>query len=351
MKILIDIKHPAHVHFFKNFITIMRNKGNKILVCARDKDMTLYLLRKERIPYITISSIGNSKLSLIKELIIRTYRFYRIAKKFRPSVLMGLMGITIAPVGKLLGIPSLVFSDTENAKLANFIAYHLCTTYITPNCFERKKWKKNLRYNGYHELTYLHPNYFIPNEKILQEFEIQKNEKFILIRFVSWGASHDIGHNGIIEKMKIKAIEEFSKYGKVLVSSEEKLPLKLDKYKIKGPQEKIHHLIKFATLLYGESATMASEAAILGTYAIFLDNEGRGYTNDQEKRFNLVFNFSETMEDQKKSINKGIEILMNNKAKTEALKKSMELLDKTIDVTKLIVRIVLLINKSILKKN
>ena len=338
MRILIDIKHPAHVHFFKNFINIMRNKGHQILVCARDKDMTLYLLKKERIPYIKISSIGNSKLNLIKELITRNFRFYRIAKKFKPSILMGLMGITIAPVGKLLNIPSLVFSDTENAKLSNFIAYHLCTNFITPNCFEKKMWKKNIRYNGYHELTYLHPNHFIPDESVLKEFGVQKNEKFTIIRFVSWGASHDIGHKGISEKMKIKAIEEFSKYGMVLVTSEKELPKKLDKYRIKVSQEKIHHLIKYATLLYGESATMASEAAILGTYAIFLDNKGRGYTNDQEKRFELVFNYSEKMEDQKNSINKGIEILVNNKAKIEAIKKSAKLLEETIDVTNFIVK-------------
>ena len=44
------------------------------------------------------------------------------------------------------------------------------------------------------------------------------------------------------------------------------------------------------------------------------------------------------MEDQKNSINKGIEILVNNKAKIEAIKKSAKLLEETIDVTNFIVK-------------
>ncbi|MFW5804449.1 MAG: DUF354 domain-containing protein, partial [bacterium] len=35
MKILIDIGHPAHVHYFKNFITKMSQKGHSFIVIAR----------------------------------------------------------------------------------------------------------------------------------------------------------------------------------------------------------------------------------------------------------------------------------------------------------------------------
>jgi len=44
MKILIDISHPAHVHFFKYFIRNMQNKGHDIKITAKDKDLTLKLL-------------------------------------------------------------------------------------------------------------------------------------------------------------------------------------------------------------------------------------------------------------------------------------------------------------------
>ena len=45
MKILIDIGHPAHVHYFKNLIKIMSNSSKaEFLVTSRDKEMAHYLL-------------------------------------------------------------------------------------------------------------------------------------------------------------------------------------------------------------------------------------------------------------------------------------------------------------------
>ena len=40
----------------------------------------------------------------------------------------------------------------------------------------------------------------------------------------------------------------------------------------------------------GESATMASECAVLGVPAIYAAQTGRGYTNEQESRYGLVTN-------------------------------------------------------------
>lgn len=334
MKILIDMKHPAHVHFFRNFISIMKSEGHEVKVTARDKDITLYLLEKYNIPYTKISSIGTKKSELIIELIKRNYRFYKIAQEYRPDIILDLMGITAAPVGFMLRIPSLVFYDTENARLTNMISYTLCTRFITPICYRKKLGKKNIRYNGVHELTYLHPNYFTPDKTVLDEVGIEKGETFTVLRFVSWGASHDIGHRGISDDMKQKIVSEFEKFGKVLITSEKRLPHSLEEYRITLPPEKIHSLIYYATLLYGESATMASEAAVLGTYAIYLDDEGRGYTDYEEKKYGLVYNFKES--EQERSVKKGIEILKNKHAKKEAVEKREKLLTDMIDVTLLI---------------
>ena len=56
------------------------------------------------------------------------------------------------------------------------------------------------------------------------------------------------------------------------------------------PPVLVHHVIAQASLLVGESATMASEAAVLGTPAVFCSPVGRGYTDEEEKRFGLVWN-------------------------------------------------------------
>ena len=46
MNIVVDINHPGHVHFFKNFIWEMEKKGHEILITAVDKDQTFSLLNK-----------------------------------------------------------------------------------------------------------------------------------------------------------------------------------------------------------------------------------------------------------------------------------------------------------------
>jgi predicted glycosyltransferase len=55
----------------------------------------------------------------------------------------------------------------------------------------------------------------------------------------------------------------------------------------------MHDVLFFSTLFYGESATMASESACMGVPAIFIDSVGRGYTEELENRYGLLFNFPE----------------------------------------------------------
>jgi len=44
MRVIIDISHPAHVHFFKNFVWAMEKRGHEIIITAGDKEVTLKLL-------------------------------------------------------------------------------------------------------------------------------------------------------------------------------------------------------------------------------------------------------------------------------------------------------------------
>ena len=68
MKILLDILHPAHVHFFRNTITNLKKEGHNVLITARDKDLTLKLLDLYKIAYNCISTEAGSKTGLFAEL-------------------------------------------------------------------------------------------------------------------------------------------------------------------------------------------------------------------------------------------------------------------------------------------
>jgi len=167
----------------------------------------------------------------------------------------------------------------------------------------------------------------------LQLLGVDEGEKYVIMRFVSWNASHDVGHSGLSLEIKHKAVKEFSKYAKVFISSEGELPVDLKQYQIKIPPERMHDALAFTSLLYGESATMASECACLGVPAIFHDNVGRGYADEEEKKYCLVFNYTESFEDQEKSIQKGIELLQVQNLKQEFQKNHQKMLSEKIDVT------------------
>ena len=185
------------------------------------------------------------------------------------------------------------------------------------------------------EMSYLHPKYFTPNPDVLKDLGVSKEDKFTILRFVKWKANHDIGHKGITTENKINAVREFSKFGKVFITSEEKLPIELEKYKIKILPEKIHSVLYYSSMFYGESATMASESAVLGTPAIYIDKNGRGYTDEQESKYGITFNFSESFEDQVDSIRKGIEILKVSKDYWGP--KRDDILNDKIDVTRFMI--------------
>jgi predicted glycosyltransferase len=78
---------------------------------------------------------------------------------------------------------------------------------------------------------------------------------------------------------------------------------------------------------------MASEAAVLGVPAIYLDNTGRCYTREEEEKYGLVFNFTESEDDQQKSIQKGVELLSTPGILAEWQTRRQKMLRDKIDVT------------------
>lgn len=328
MKILIDMIHPAHVHFYRNFISEMENRGHEIAVTAREKDIATALLDAYQIRYKVISRMSNGLLNLGKELVSRDIQLLKIAKKFNPDVITGIGNPSITHVGTLLRKKSVLFTDTEHAKLINYAAFPFASMICTPSCYNREISNKQVRYNGYHELAYLHPNHFTPNPAVLTEFDLAEDDPFMIVRFVSWQASHDVGQHGIRDKVGlVKALES---YGRVLITSEGALPPELRSYQIRVSPEKLHDLLYYATLYVGEGGTTASEAAVLGTHAIHISTTAKycGIFCDLN-RYGLLW----TSESDEETIQKAIELLQDPDLKSVGQYKRGCLVDEKIDVT------------------
>lgn len=331
MKIVVEILHPAHVHVFKHAIQAWRKRGDDVLVLSRVKECANDLLKAYDIPFTSISAIGASKLNLITEMLVRDWRMWRACRRFKPDVLTGIMGVTIAQVGKLIGKPAVVFYDTENATATNRFVYPLAHSVCTPTCYQGKVNGNHVTYPGYHELAYLHPDRFTPDRDVLIRNGVDPGQPFFMLRLVSWQASHDVGEQGLGSDIIDTLLKKLTPLGRVLISSEKALPPQLEPYRFSCPPEAMHHFLAFAQLIMGESATMASEAAVLGTPAFYISDTGRGYTDEEEARYGLVFNFKR--HERERVLKKLDEVLALPDIKSAFANQRKKLLAEKIDTT------------------
>ena len=330
MRILIDILHPAHVHFFRPFHDEMADRGHELCITARAKDRSLDLLGRFGLPYRQLSDQRSGTAGLAVELAVRTGRMLKVMAEFRPDVMTGIMGPTIALAGAVRRVPSVVFYDTEFATQTNWFVYPLARSVCTPDCYQGKVHGNHLTYAGYHELAYLHPKRFEPDPGKLAAFGVAADEPFSIARFVSWQAVHDRRERGLNERQKRHLVELLQRHGRVLVSSESPLPADLSGLELTGPVEDIHHLLAHAQIIVGESATMSSEGAVLGVPAVFIATSGRGYTDDEEKRYGLVRHFTEDEYDRATGV---IENVLADSPREFGQAARRRLLEDKIDVT------------------
>ena len=346
MKILIDINHPAHVHYFRNFYEIMKEMGHELLVVSRNKEIEHRLLDLYGIPFVDRGRGKAGKYGKLLYLFYADLKLLALAIRFKPDVFINFLHPYPSHVARLLGKVSLVFSDTEHAKLHHRLTVPFATKILTPSCYRLNLGRKQVRFKSYMELSYLHPNYFQPDAGVLKLLNVGEGERFSIVRFVSWAAAHDFGHTGMTLENKRKAVAELSKHSRIFISSEGQLPGDLEKFRIRIPPDKMHDALYYSSLLFGESATMASEAAVLGTPAIFIDNDGRGYTDEEESKYNLVSNFTESEADQQRALRKALEILSDENGKEKYRVMRNVLLSDCIDTTRFMVDEVLSYDKT-----
>ncbi|MFT4735315.1 MAG: putative glycosyltransferase [Roseivirga sp.] len=332
MRALIDIGHPAHVHYFKNFIRVFEAQGNEVIVTARKKEMSHELLDLFNIPYTSRGTGKNDSIGKLLYLPKGNWVLLKKAIAFKPDIFLSFSSPYAAQVSFLLNKPHMAFDDTEHAKLGRLMYKPFTNRILSPQSFKDDLGKKQQLFDGYMELLYLHPKYFSPRPEVKKILGLNEGERYCILRFVSWEANHDIGHDGVALEMKRKLVAEFSKYVKVFISSETELPPDLEPYKFKISPDWMHDTLYYSDMFFGESATMASESAVLGVPAIYLDDVGRGYTDDLEKH-GLVFNFTESKDDQESALQQGIKILKNGSTRMNFSQAHQAMMESKIDVT------------------
>lgn len=285
MHVLIDIVHPADVLFFYRPINMLKARGDRVTVVSRQKDVATDLLDAFGIEHQVISHQGSGgRVALARELLQRDFALWRLVRRNRPEVMLGFGGVAIAHVGRLSGIPSVAFYDSETATLQNRITFPFITRLIVPDSYDGPVTEaRTTRLPGTKDLSYFHPDAFQPDRERAVAAGLDPSRPNVFVRIVKWGANHDIGKSGWSEEVARKLVSTFEGIAKLHVSAEEDVPEVLRPHLWQGDPQDVHHLLGHAEVYVGESATMACEAVTMGTPAIYAGHDFLGYTRGLER--------------------------------------------------------------------
>jgi predicted glycosyltransferase len=267
----------------------MISKGHSVLFSVREKENEINLLEAFGFRYVIIGHHHTSSFGKGAGLVGSVLKMLREARRFRPDIYLSHGSIIAAWASCLSFRPHVSMEDTGNREQVRL--YLPCTNAVlTSYSFHRNYGKKQIRYNSFHELAYLHPKYFKAEGNFRKRLETDENAKLIIFRFVSWHATHDKGFSGLSDYDKKSLVEEMLKLGRVYISSEYELPEHLKKLRYPLPPETMHQALASADLLIGEGATMTSESCMLGTPAIYINPQKAG-TISEQVRLELVYQF------------------------------------------------------------
>jgi uncharacterized protein len=294
MNILIEISHPAHVYKMLATIKTLEAKNHKIVVVTKDIPSIKYLLTKFGVSFRVL---GVKRDGLMAKAFLQLWynlRCFFIVKSEKIDLMVG--SLTAAYMTRITGVPSLLFDDDDDEVEPLVVKYihPYVSKVLSPDALKGMRARKDtVYYPGYHELAYLHPNRFTPDPAILDEIGVKEDEPYFVMRFNVFKAHHDIGVQGLSIENKRKVIEMLEKKGKVFITTERNIDEEFKKYQLRLSPEKIHSLLYYATMLIGDSQTMTSEAAVLGTPAIRSNSfVGRiQYLEEEEHKYELTYGF------------------------------------------------------------
>ncbi len=319
----------------------MKKKNHEVIIVIKSKDVLEKLLQEAGMDYINLSlqPRRNGRIGIARSFFLRLSQLSRIIRRHRPDKLIG-SASELAILGKLYRVPSYIFfeDDFEIAPAFAYITGPLATHLVCPQCCSAWKWNhKKTGYESYHELAYLHPNYFTPDPgKVKSIFPPGKN---FILRFAQLNAYHDEGKSGITTSVAQQLIDRLEKHGAVHITSERPLEPQFEKYRISINASDVHHGLALADLYIGDSQTMTAESAVLGTPAIrFNDFVGRlSYLEELEHKHELTYGIKTT--EPEKLLSKLDELLAAPDLKKEWSVRREKMLAQKIDLTEFMVRL------------
>lgn len=300
MRILVQLSHPAHYHYYRYVIDLLRKDGHEVFILIKTKDVLENLLKEAGETYYNINEHTHrgSKIGVLWDMIVRDMRVLNFCLKYHIDLLTG-SSAEVAHVGWLLHKPAICTGEDDGAIIPLFVK---CTkpfmkVQLSPDTTDRGGLEPvTIHYPGFQKLAYLHPKRFTPNAEVLKQYKIDPTKPYFLMRFAKLNAHHDTGVQGISTEVAQHIIDLLSPHGQIYITSERELEPQFEQYRLHINPLDIHHVMAFATLYIGDSQSMAVEAAMLGVPSLrfndFVGKKKIGVMEELEHVYGLTYGIS-----------------------------------------------------------
>lgn len=269
MKILIDLLHPADINFFKNAIDALNKRDVDSTIIMRPRGKMIEILKSE-LPNMQFTPVGKyytSTSGKLLSIVTRNFNLLMFLRKKKIDLCTS-YGFFVGIASRFCRIPSVIFTDDYEYKLPYYL-FKSCGDYLViPTCIP-SSGKNILKYNGFKELAYLHPNYFKPDRKVLEQYGITPNN-YVFIREVS---RVSLNYKKMQQTDLPEVIRSLNNSGlEVVLSLEDKTRADSLKDKciiLEEPIEDIFSLMSFALFTISSGDSMARESCLVGTPTIY----------------------------------------------------------------------------------
>jgi predicted glycosyltransferase len=336
--VVIDIAHYPHVNLYKHTIEALIEKHIKVHVVLRPRGKLVSIFQKEcpDVPFVLIGEHRKSIYGKMFDMVERDIAFLNYLSKIKFDAGMGFGSISIAHTTRFFGKPAIIFGDDTENKLGHYLIKPFAQIFVRPKCVPPAQGKNLLKYNGFKELAYLHPNHFTPDKNALEPYNLSPYE-YVFIREVSSASlNYRRAEMGKLSKI-LTYLKE--KELKILLSLEDKSLIDLFKDHciiLKEPVEDIHSLLHFAAFTMSSGDSMARESCLVETPAIYTGGRDMAINNELIKR-SCMFK----VEDEK-SIKNIVDYIINNDIKKEVEAKIKHAIQyEWVDTTQVILDVLL----------
>ena len=239
MRILIDILHPAHVHFFRNFYDEMADRGHELCITARDKDRSVDLLEQFGLPVpadlgAEERDVGHGQSSWPQ----RTRRLLKVMRRV-PARRDDRDHGPVDRAGRRARRACRRSCSTtpSSRRQTNWFVYPLAHSVVHARLLPGQG-ARHARHAT--RATTSSPTSTRTGSSPIPASSPRSasspDEPYSIVRFVSWQAVHDRSETGLTGQQKRRPGRACSqRHGRVLISSEAPLPADLAELEVHGP--------------------------------------------------------------------------------------------------------------------